>query len=251
MSNPPPQNKRKPPPESLDPSTAGPPAKRRTSGADSMIARDILPKPASNHGSPSFNPSQPTAAPKKRGRPSKAAVERRQAEAIARGEVIPPKTLTPKPEKQGGVESVGGYPPIAPMGFPGPASERPPQASFESRPYASPVEGSPGKKKRARPGSRPAKVYRLIAVVVFGTNQKSQLPQQGESSFPALGSEPSHAELGEALQATIPRDSVPISEPGGSGMFRASSHPPQVPAPVSSGLLMCFTVSGIHMGLIC
>jgi hypothetical protein len=139
-----------------------------------MIARDILPKPPSNHGSPSgFNPSRATTAPKKRGRPSKADVEQRQAEAIARGEVIPPKTLTPKPEKQGGGESVGGFPTIAPRISPGPAPERPPQASFESRPYGSPVEDSPAKKKRARPGSRPAKVCRFIGVVGLGTNQRS------------------------------------------------------------------------------
>ena len=139
-----------------------------------MTARDILPKLPSNYSSPSsFNPSRATTAPKKRGRPSKADVEQRQAEAIARGEVIPPKTLTPKPEKQGGGESVGSYPAIAPMISPGPAPERPPQTSFESRPYRSPVEDSPAKKKRARPGSKTGKVCRLIGVVGFGTNQRS------------------------------------------------------------------------------
>ncbi|KAI9050185.1 hypothetical protein LZ554_006326 [Drepanopeziza brunnea f. sp. 'monogermtubi'] len=69
--------------------------KRRQSNDPVPTARDIRPKPPPSNGSPlsmgSFHPSEP----KKRGRPSKKDVERKQAEAIARGDIIPPATTTP------------------------------------------------------------------------------------------------------------------------------------------------------------
>lgn len=95
--------KRKSVPDNLEIST-GPAQKRRQSGTDLAPARIIQPKPASN-GSPRPFPSPLSGAlPKKRGRPSKADVEARHAEAIARGEVIPTaRTLGPRNPQMMGV----------------------------------------------------------------------------------------------------------------------------------------------------
>jgi hypothetical protein len=83
-------SKRKSAPDNLDTTSAGPSQKRRQSGSDAIAARTIQPKPASNGSPQSFSPLASGQQPKKRGRPSKADVEARNAEAIARGEVIPP-----------------------------------------------------------------------------------------------------------------------------------------------------------------
>jgi hypothetical protein len=146
--------KRKSAPESLEPTATGS-AKRRQPD----MTQHILPKPS--NGSPGFNPSQNPVQPKKRGRPSKATVEQRQAEAIARGEVIaPPKTSTPKPEIQAGGESVSTpvYTAIAPMVSPRPPHSPMAPASFESPQLANREADSPGKRKRAKPAPKSSKV---------------------------------------------------------------------------------------------
>jgi hypothetical protein len=191
--------KRKPPPESLEPFAAAPPPKRRQSGEGSIIGaqRVIQPKPSSNGQSPiSFSSPQSGQQPKKRGRPSKADVEARNAELVARGEVLPPpKAATPRPRAPELAprepESIMQQPrdilnpmrtPIAPMMSPqmgmgmgmGPSSEPSPQMPYESRP----IQGRPvdsdasdqSARKKRRPGSR--------------SSQKPSPP--GEGSFSAF-----------------------------------------------------------------
>lgn len=96
----------------------GPDQKRpRKSGAETpTLARDLLPKPANpNGGSPmSTMASSPpaTASQKKRGRPSKADVERKQREAIERGEIITPAAQSPA-GMPGPDDSRSGYAPVS------------------------------------------------------------------------------------------------------------------------------------------
>ncbi|QSZ30914.1 hypothetical protein DSL72_000472 [Monilinia vaccinii-corymbosi] len=84
------QNKRKTASE-LELKGAGPSRKRRTPGQDNVSAqRSIQPKPAAN-GSPqliSFASPFMGQAPRKRGRPSKLDLKNRQAEEVARGEIL-------------------------------------------------------------------------------------------------------------------------------------------------------------------
>ncbi|KAH8602333.1 hypothetical protein B0O99DRAFT_680464 [Bisporella sp. PMI_857] len=93
--------KRKTAPDSFDSTAATPPFKRPHSGAESNAStRNIQPKPISAASPQSFPPivsGSHQAQPKKRGRPSKAEIEARNAQALARGEILPPlKTPTPK-----------------------------------------------------------------------------------------------------------------------------------------------------------
>ncbi|PMD66571.1 uncharacterized protein K444DRAFT_121359 [Hyaloscypha bicolor E] len=96
----------------------GPDQKRpRKSGAETpTLARDLLPKPANpNGGSPmSTMASSPpaTTSQKKRGRPSKADVERKQREAIERGEIITPAAQSPA-GMPGPDDSRSGYAPVS------------------------------------------------------------------------------------------------------------------------------------------
>jgi hypothetical protein len=78
----------------------------RPSGAETPpLARDLLPKPQSGNASSPWSPmdslSLRATRQKKRGRPSKADVERRQREAIERGEIITESAeiIQPTPEK--------------------------------------------------------------------------------------------------------------------------------------------------------
>lgn len=135
--------KRKPPPENLE-TTGGHDQKRRLSDMNQHMS--IAPKPT--HVSPRFG--SPVTQGKKRGRPSKAAVAQRDAEAIARGEVIaPPRTSSLRAETAGGERMAAQvYANIAPTPHPMGSPIHP--ASFGSPPYASSEVGSP-KKKRPPP----------------------------------------------------------------------------------------------------
>lgn len=159
-----PERKRKSAPEGLEPFQAAPQPKRRQSGADTMIR--IQPKPSSN-GSPLSFSTPAATQPKKRGRPSKADVEARNAAAIARGEVIPPPRINAARESIGGEANAeatissagfGGLASIAPMAASGPLSEPRMSTSFQSGPSDAEPGDGPGKKKRGRPGSRSSKV---------------------------------------------------------------------------------------------
>jgi hypothetical protein len=84
----------------------GPETKKRKSGAETpTLARDLLPKPTHpNNNSPSMTTmsSSPTStSQKKRGRPSKADQERRQREAMDRGEILPPGPVVSSAGLQG------------------------------------------------------------------------------------------------------------------------------------------------------
>ena len=91
--------KRKPPSETGETFAAAHPPKRRQSAGDTTTStqRVIQPKPSSNGQSPPLFASPLPGQPKKRGRPSKAEVEARNADLVARGHVLPPpKTTTPR-----------------------------------------------------------------------------------------------------------------------------------------------------------
>lgn len=163
-----PERKRKSAPEALEPFQAAPQSKRRQSGADNMIR--IQPKPSSNGSPLSFSSAPTTQLPKKRGRPSKADVEARNAAMIARGEVIKPRTPAPRepvgvdPATESGVSSggFGSLVPIAPMLQPAPTFE--PSMSTGASYQSGPPEDdtieadAPSRKKRGRPSSRSSKV---------------------------------------------------------------------------------------------
>ncbi|KIN05864.1 hypothetical protein OIDMADRAFT_49374 [Oidiodendron maius Zn] len=91
-------HKRKPPSETIESFAIAHPPKRRQSAGETTTStqRVIQPKP-SNGQSPPLFPSPQPGQPKKRGRPSKAEVEARNADLVARGHVLPPpKTPTPR-----------------------------------------------------------------------------------------------------------------------------------------------------------
>lgn len=183
-------SKRKLVPESFDSSTGSSAPKRRQSGPDSItVARIIQPKPPSGAiGSPQpFSPPLPgqSVPQKKRGRPSKADIERRNRDALRKGEILAaPSEPAPKraPVKMtiaemGGVESSMQrereilpsprmFPPILPMGEnPSPRHSIAPMLSTPISEQRSPsrIEGEPegdpgdGRKRRPRSTSRPTK----------------------------------------------------------------------------------------------
>lgn len=157
-----PTTKRKSIPDSLEPAVSS--AKRRQSD----MTQHILPKPS--NGSPGFNPSQSTIQPKKRGRPSKADVEQRQAAAIARGDIIaPPKPATPMPEALPAGESASTpiYAAIAPM-----LSPRPPASPMTPTTFVNPEADSAGKKKRAKPPPKAPKVYYVKQMSINMANRQ-------------------------------------------------------------------------------
>ncbi|KAJ5038420.1 uncharacterized protein L3040_007282 [Drepanopeziza brunnea f. sp. 'multigermtubi'] len=178
--------------------------KRRQSNDPVPTARDIRPKPPPSNGSPltmgSFHPSEP----KKRGRPSKKDVERKQAEAIARGDIIPPATTTPllgyaSHNNEAGTSN---YAPILPT----PPSMTPahvygPTQSTPMR-KGSPESAAevPGKRKQAKATPKAL---------------KPSPKQSGESSFLV---NPTISQLVEpqesyATPSTAPPDPGPISGP--------------------------------------
>jgi hypothetical protein len=180
----PPAPERKRKSEGLEPLHAAP--KRRQSGADNMIR--IQPKPSSN-GSPLSFSTTPATQPKKRGRPSKAEVEKRNAAAVARGEVIMPRTTVAR-ESMGGEVSTeaavsstgfGGLPAIAPMVPTGPSS------SFQTGPSEAETGDLANKmKKRGRPGSRSSKEPGEGSFSSFGphSGQFEAVPMQPATNAP-------------------------------------------------------------------
>jgi len=201
----------------------GPQPKRRQSGVETVPpARDIRPKPTSSNGSPhpfSALPGQPPAPAKKRGRPSKADVEERNREAIARGEVLPPpKAMTPKGGKQPvtGEPSSAGYAAIAPM------VTAPPEQSGGVQYQAGPIEAgmtttaaptapgdSPGKRKRARPAPRQPKVGNLYEWEEQKTNELLKVPKPGEGSFSIAPPQMTQPQAMEAPQLQTPNTPSP------------------------------------------
>lgn len=172
-------HKRKPPSEAVEHFAPGHPPKRRQSAGETTtnMQRVIQPKPSSNGQSPPLFSSPQPGQPKKRGRPSKAEVEARNADLVARGHVLPPpKAPTPRskppelaprePEPAGHRDTT--FFPARPTLPPilgarpaeGPASEfRSPfdHRSVQAGPVESEVSDQPGKKKRRSAPKQPSK----------------------------------------------------------------------------------------------
>lgn len=111
-------------------------------------ARDIRPKPP-NGGSPVSMASTPTAsAQKRRGRPPKSEVERRNQDAMRRGEVFP--GYLPSTEEFA-TSPYAAIAPTPPSLAPGPPT---PQGFIEQNLPETQAD-SPGKKNRRKPAPKP------------------------------------------------------------------------------------------------
>jgi hypothetical protein len=177
----------------------GPDQKRpRKSGVETpTLARDLLPKPANpnpNGGSPmSTMASSPptTTSQKKRGRPSKADVERKQREAIERGEIITPASQSPA-GMPGPDDSRSGYAPVTILPAPpgpretamgsmssnlSPRAGSFPQMGMGHDPPASIGAEPPGKKRRPRPPPKPKvrSLVDLLRLLLTRRRSKSQV----------------------------------------------------------------------------
>jgi hypothetical protein len=145
----------------------GPETKKRKSGAETpTLARDLLPKPTHpNNSSPSMTTmsSSPTStSQKKRGRPSKADQERRQREAMDRGEILPPGPVVSSAGLQG-PDDIRPHPsPVTILPAPRPSQTTvtpghmlSPQIAMESGP--SPTMGSEAivRKRKPKPPPKP------------------------------------------------------------------------------------------------
>lgn len=147
-------NKRKSGPEVYDQrSMHDPPAKRRQSAVETKsLARELAPKPS--NGSPGPTGSIAGKTPKKRGRPSKADVERNKAEAIAKGVIMAPIMTIPTGSPKIPGEEAGGYAAIAPnppMAMTGTFYDPTIKSSSETEIAEMHQGDSPGKKKRKPP----------------------------------------------------------------------------------------------------
>ncbi|KAI9645962.1 hypothetical protein NHQ30_005399 [Ciborinia camelliae] len=141
--------------------------KRRTPGLDIVSAqRNIQPKPASNGSPISFASPWTSQVPKKRGRPSKNDLKIRQAEEIARGEILTSletfKGPVASPKLTSPPLTVGNLLSAVPIAASGQESEPSPIISFGDQTES-------GRKKRGRQNS-----------------MLSNIPRTGEGSFPLL-----------------------------------------------------------------
>jgi hypothetical protein len=147
---------------------SGPDTKKRKSGAETpTLSRDLLPKPVISSSRQMPTPtSPPETRQKKRGRPSKTDVERKQREAIERGDVIPPISVPSPPAGLQGQDDRPGVTPV--MILPAPSARNPqhfvtpgyvlsPEMGVEHGP--NPTMGgdaeSSGKKRKPRPPPNP------------------------------------------------------------------------------------------------
>jgi hypothetical protein len=202
----------------------GPSPKRRQSGQDnppmSASARDIRPKPTSANGSPLPFSSVPlpiaTQPPKKRGRPSKADVELRQQEAIARGEVLPPsRTLTPKTLKPSTMRDEpgrSGFTMIAPMAPILPSNDpHMPGSPYQGDPSAAATEAAEKKKRARPPATNRPKGSRISDLLESETEESPMEPRHsGGSTFQAASAPMTHIQHPQEQQ--IPPQSY-ASEP--------------------------------------
>ncbi|PMD44771.1 hypothetical protein L207DRAFT_286342 [Hyaloscypha variabilis F] len=153
-----------------------------------------------------------TTAQRKRGRPSKAEVERRQREAIERGDIIPPPPVQTLPEGQPGQNY---YIPdsLPAVILPGPSLWSPAAVAPPGH-MPSPHIGveAPGKKRKPRPPPKP-KVQKP------GEHQFSINPPIGQIGGPANAFAPETAQAG------------PIAAGKGAGNLVASQEPAPAPEP--------------------
>lgn len=223
-------SKRKSAPDAFEHLMTGPPPKRRQSGVENVpAAREIRPK-ASNGGSPNPASSMPTTQAKKRGRPSKADAERKQLEAIQRGEVIPPAHITPKAGQQLGEGVMSTYMPIAPTPTPTATPLTPQPITHEQSPRGltekevaeTAIGDSPGKKKsrsRAAPKA-----------------PKQTPPKPGESTFSVNPLPPQPKPIDLATQVStvnVQAEAGPSAAPESAGQNTFSVTPQPQPQPAT------------------
>jgi hypothetical protein len=241
-------SKRKSAPDAFEHLMTGPPPKRRQSGVENApAAREIRPK-ASNGGSPNLASSMPTTQAKKRGRPSKADAERKQLEAIQRGEVIPPAHITPKAGQQPGESVMSTYMPIAPTPTATPLTPQPmtheqsPRGRTEKEATEAPIGDSPGKKKsRSRAAPKATKVRRLGQYKENANKAPQQTPKPGEGSFPVNPLPPQPRPIEPTIQVSpdnVQAEAGPSapSESAGQTTFSVTTQPqpPTEPSPKSN-----------------
>ncbi|PMD36718.1 hypothetical protein L207DRAFT_88538 [Hyaloscypha variabilis F] len=213
---------------------------RKSGGETPTLARDLLPKPTNpNGGSPMSTISSSPAATtsqKKRGRPSKADVERKQREAIERGDIIPPaptqsqagpsgqddsrpsltpKTLLPAPTRPEDYPQNYGNPQSALTPGHGP------QMVLEHGSPASMGGEPPGKKRKPRLPPKP-KVQKP-GEHSFSINPPVGQIGQGENAIPPVPAETSQAgpiaatpEAGNPPTSSAPataQEPVPANQP--------------------------------------
>ncbi|KAE9378966.1 hypothetical protein N431DRAFT_149461 [Stipitochalara longipes BDJ] len=211
----------------------GPEQKRpRKSGAETpTLARDLLPKPANpNGGSPMSTMSSSPAATtsqKKRGRPSKADVERKQREAIERGDIIPP---APPTQSQAGLsgqdDNRPGLTPKTILPAPRPEDYSQPRGNPQSAltpghapqmvlEHGSPASMGgepPGKKRKPRPPPKP------------------KVPKPGESQFSI---NPPVSQTGQVENA-LASASAETSQAGPVAAPPEAGNPPPISAPATT-----------------
>lgn len=241
-------HKRKSAPEHLEPLMTAPQPKRRPSGAESLpSARDIRPKPTSSNGSPNpfstFQSASPPVPSKKRGRPSKEDVEKRNREAIARGEVLPPpKAITPKGGKLpiSGESSSAGYAAIAPMTSLPPLEPMRPQ--YQSGPgdiaRAAPTtsEDTLDKKKRTRALPKPKAPNPGEGSFSVATPPISQPAEARQTPTPITPSQPVQQHQPARENMSIPLIAPPIQSAGQGPLQEPQARPdPPQPDPPPSG----------------
>ncbi len=167
----------------------GPESKKRKSGTETpTLARDLLPKPTHpNNNSPSMTTMSSSPAPtsqKKRGRPSKADQERRQQEAMERGEILPPGPVASSAGLQG-PDDIRPHPspvsilpaPRPPQTAVTPGQMLSPQIAMERGP--SPTMGSEAtvRKRRPKPPAKPkvSNSFKLLKPMLTTRRLKSLL----------------------------------------------------------------------------
>ncbi|KAG4431690.1 hypothetical protein IFR05_012835 [Cadophora sp. M221] len=216
--------KRKSAPGTLEVFSSGPPPKRRQSSGDPVvIARDIRPKPSNGSPLSSMTTSFPTPEPKKRGRPSKKDVERKQQEAIARGDILPPAPSMTTYQVPGEDVSVSGYatilPAVAPALHYAPSSGTPVERDIPES------AGSPGKKRRPKatpkaskaipkqPGEISFKVNPTISSMIEAEEPHATTSIATPEAVPVAGS----VDVASTVASSLP---VPVTAP-----------PPAIPTP--------------------
>lgn len=193
-----------------------PPAKRRQPGMEAVTgSREILPKPP--NGSPISTASSPAPVPaKKRGRPPKTEVERRNRDAMQRGEIFPAQLPGLRPHLEDFATSP--YATIAPTPSAAAPGPLPPQGPIE--PVMSEIQAgdSPGKKKRQR---GPAKPPKAPPAKHPGESSFSVNPQMPMVSEPQVRPQmPSIANIADTMQAS------PVPQPASSASIIPSPRPP-------------------------
>jgi hypothetical protein len=169
--------------------SSGPDTKKRKSGAETpTLARDLLPKPTTSNGPqmPTMTSSPAPTSQKKRGRPSKADVERKQREAIERGDIIPPASVASSPAGLQGQDDRPGATPV--MILPAPSTRNPqsvvtpghmlsPQMGVEHPPTPTMSGEAPGKKRKPRPTPKPkvCSLFNMLRVMLTIRRCRSQV----------------------------------------------------------------------------